>query len=82
MANVAQMPASGGSGGTEPSKPGCVRGLIAVLWWSALAPRLNPFDALYNWTVIGSEFHNDIGFLSIIRRHFAISTPFGNQKSF
>lgn len=23
--------------------------LAAVLWWSALAPRLNPFDALYNW---------------------------------
>jgi hypothetical protein len=22
--------------------------LAAVLWWSALAPRLNPFDALYN----------------------------------
>lgn len=25
--------------------------LAAVLWWSALAPRLNPFDALYNWTL-------------------------------
>ena len=24
--------------------------LAAVLWWSALAPRLNPFDALYNAT--------------------------------
>src|SRR5262245_53363988 len=23
--------------------------LTTVLWWSALAPRLNPFDALYNW---------------------------------
>jgi hypothetical protein len=23
--------------------------LAAVLWWSALIPRLNPFDALYNW---------------------------------
>ena len=23
--------------------------LGAVLWWSTLAPRLNPFDALYNW---------------------------------
>jgi hypothetical protein len=23
--------------------------LAAVLWWSALAPRLNPFDAIYNW---------------------------------
>ena len=25
--------------------------LAAVLWWSALIPRLNPFDALYNWTL-------------------------------
>jgi len=25
--------------------------LAAVLWWSALAPRLNPFDALYNCTL-------------------------------
>ena len=25
--------------------------LAVVLWWSALAPRLNPFDALYNWTL-------------------------------
>lgn len=25
--------------------------LAAVLWWSALAPRRNPFDALYNWTL-------------------------------
>jgi hypothetical protein len=25
-------------------------GLGAVLWWSALFPRLNPFDALYNVT--------------------------------
>src|SRR5260370_11627727 len=24
--------------------------LCAVLWWSALLPRLNPFDAVYNWT--------------------------------
>ena len=23
--------------------------LAAVLWWSALVPSLNPFDALYNW---------------------------------
>ena len=23
--------------------------LAAVLWWSAMVPRLNPFDALYNW---------------------------------
>lgn len=25
--------------------------LAAVLWWSALFPRLNPFDALYNGTL-------------------------------
>ena len=25
--------------------------LAAVLWWSALVPHLNPFDALYNWTL-------------------------------
>jgi hypothetical protein len=25
--------------------------LAAVLWWSALLPRLNPFDALYNATL-------------------------------
>lgn len=25
--------------------------LAAVLWWSALVPRLNPFDALYNRTL-------------------------------
>ena len=25
--------------------------LAAVLWWSALAPQLNPFDAVYNWTL-------------------------------
>jgi hypothetical protein len=25
--------------------------LAAVLWWSALAPRFNPFDAFYNWTL-------------------------------
>jgi hypothetical protein len=24
--------------------------LCAVLWWSALLPNLNPFDAVYNWT--------------------------------
>jgi hypothetical protein len=23
--------------------------LAAVLWWSALVPSFNPFDALYNW---------------------------------
>jgi hypothetical protein len=25
--------------------------LGAVLWWSALLPKLNPFDAAYNWTL-------------------------------
>lgn len=29
--------------------------LTAVLWWSALAPRLNPFDTLYNWTLARSS---------------------------
>jgi len=29
--------------------------LAAVLWWSALAPQLNPFDALYNWTLARSS---------------------------
>lgn len=29
--------------------------LTAVLWWSALAPQLNPFDALYNWTLARSS---------------------------
>jgi Domain of unknown function (DUF4395) len=29
--------------------------LGAVLWWSALAPHLNPFDALYNWTLARSS---------------------------
>jgi hypothetical protein len=29
--------------------------LAAVLWWSALAPHLNPFDALYNWTLARSS---------------------------
>jgi hypothetical protein len=24
--------------------------LGAVLWWNALLPKLNPFDAVYNWT--------------------------------
>jgi hypothetical protein len=29
--------------------------LATVLWWSALAPRLNPFDAPYNWTLARSS---------------------------
>src|SRR5215813_10370016 len=29
--------------------------LAAVLWWSALAPRLNPFDALYNRLLASSR---------------------------
>jgi hypothetical protein len=32
-------------------RPSWFFALAAVLWWSALAPRLNPFDALYNWTL-------------------------------
>src|SRR5947207_12430470 len=30
-------------------------GLAAVLWWSAIFPRLNPFDALYNSTLARSS---------------------------
>ncbi|HKA41536.1 MAG TPA: DUF4395 family protein [Burkholderiales bacterium] len=29
--------------------------LAAVLWWGALVPRLNPFDALYNFTLARSS---------------------------
>ena len=29
--------------------------LAAVLWWGAWAARLNPFDALYNWTLARSS---------------------------
>jgi hypothetical protein len=29
--------------------------LCAVLWWSALFPKLNPFDALYNLTFGGNR---------------------------
>jgi Domain of unknown function (DUF4395) len=29
--------------------------LGAVLWWSAWAPQLNPFDALYNWSLARSS---------------------------
>ena len=29
--------------------------LCAVLWWSALFPKLNPFDALYNLTFRGNR---------------------------
>src|SRR5262245_24126327 len=28
--------------------------LAVVLWWSALIPRFNPFDALYNLILAGS----------------------------
>lgn len=31
--------------------PAVFFGLWALLWWSALLPRLNPFDALYNLTL-------------------------------
>jgi len=30
-------------------EPGVFLALAALLWWSALFPRLNPFDAVYNW---------------------------------
>lgn len=30
-------------------------GVAAVLWWNTLVPRLNPFDALYNWLLAGSR---------------------------
>jgi Domain of unknown function (DUF4395) len=29
--------------------------LAAVLWWSALVPHLNPFDAFYNWILARSR---------------------------
>ena len=29
--------------------------LAALLWWSALVPHLNPFDAIYNWTLARSS---------------------------
>src|SRR6266567_1851524 len=32
-------------------KPLIFLALGAVLWWSALVPRLNPFDGLYNGTL-------------------------------
>jgi hypothetical protein len=31
--------------------PAIFAALCAVLWWSALLPKLNPFDALYNRTI-------------------------------
>lgn len=30
-------------------------GLAALLWWNTLVPRLNPFDALYNALLAGSD---------------------------
>jgi len=30
-------------------EPGVFFALGGLLWWSAIFPRLNPFDALYNW---------------------------------
>lgn len=32
-------------------------GLAGVLWWSALLPDLNPFDAIYNRSVAGESGH-------------------------
>ncbi len=37
--------------GITLQSPAVFLGLWAVLWWSALLPRLNPFDALYNVTL-------------------------------
>jgi hypothetical protein len=36
--------------GTLFQSPAVFAALCAFLWWSALFPRLNPFDALYNGT--------------------------------
>jgi len=37
--------------GIALQSPAVFLGLWAVLWWNALLPRLNPFDALYNHTL-------------------------------
>jgi hypothetical protein len=37
--------------GVALQSPAVFFGLGAVLWWSALLPRVNPFDALYNLTL-------------------------------
>lgn len=37
--------------GTALQSPGIFLSLSAILWWSALLPRWNPFDALYNVTL-------------------------------
>jgi hypothetical protein len=37
--------------GVAFQSPAVFLGLGAVLWWNALLPRLNPFDALYNLTL-------------------------------
>jgi len=37
--------------GMALQSPAVFLGLWAVLWWNALVPRLNPFDALYNLTL-------------------------------
>jgi hypothetical protein len=37
--------------GIALQSPAVFLGLWAILWWSALLPRLNPFDALYNRTL-------------------------------
>jgi hypothetical protein len=31
-------------------EPAIFAALAIALWWSAFLPRLNPFDAVYNWT--------------------------------
>jgi hypothetical protein len=37
--------------GIALQSPAVFLGLWAVLWWNALLPRFNPFDALYNLTL-------------------------------
>ena len=37
--------------GTVSRSPAVFAALAAVLWWNALFPKLNPFDALYNRTL-------------------------------
>lgn len=35
-------------------------GLAALLWWNALVPRLNPFDALYNAVLAGTGGRSEL----------------------
>jgi hypothetical protein len=36
-------------------------GLAAILWWSVLAPRFNPFDAVYDHLILKKLGHAQIG---------------------